>query len=120
MAKILVHVTHGPESPSRVALAFLAGRTAAEEGHEVTMFLVADAVYLVKPAVIENLVGVGLGKLSDHVTALKSNGARFYVSKMSAGARDVTEEDLTGVNGEWGTPSLLVKAALEHDRMFTY
>ncbi len=32
MAHILVHVTHGPEQPTRSALGFLVGKAAIEEG----------------------------------------------------------------------------------------
>jgi hypothetical protein len=32
MAHILVHVTHGPEHPTRSALGFLVGKAAIEEG----------------------------------------------------------------------------------------
>jgi predicted peroxiredoxin len=39
MAKILVHLTHGPEHPTRAALAFLVAKAAIEEGHTVTLFL---------------------------------------------------------------------------------
>src|SRR5687768_4219778 len=45
---ILVHVTHGPEHPTRAALAFLVARTALEEGHSVTLFLAGDAVQLLR------------------------------------------------------------------------
>jgi hypothetical protein len=33
MAKILVHLTHGPEHPTRAALAFLVAKSAIDEGH---------------------------------------------------------------------------------------
>ena len=44
MAKILVHVTNGPENPTRAALAFLVAKSAIDEGHSVSMFLAGDAV----------------------------------------------------------------------------
>jgi predicted peroxiredoxin len=48
MATILVHVTNGPEHPTRAALAFLAAKAAIDEGHKVTMFLAGDAVQLMR------------------------------------------------------------------------
>ena len=33
--KILVHLTSGPENPTKAALAFLVARTAIEQGHSV-------------------------------------------------------------------------------------
>jgi hypothetical protein len=41
--KILVHVTQGPENPTRAALAFLVAKTAIDEGDAVTLFLAGDA-----------------------------------------------------------------------------
>lgn len=36
MGKLLVHITHGPEAPTRAALGLLVARAAVEEGHDVT------------------------------------------------------------------------------------
>ena len=44
--KILIHITSGPENPTKAALGFLMAKTAIEEGHSVTMFLAGDAVQL--------------------------------------------------------------------------
>ena len=120
MAKILVHITHGPEHPTRVALGLLVAKAAVEEGHDVTVFLAGDAVQLVRPAVTENLVGLGTGKISEHIEGISGGGGRFYLSKMSSGARGVTEDDAGAFNAEMATPQMLVRFSLEHDRMFTY
>ena len=53
--KILVHVTHGPEQPTRAALAFLVAKSALDKGHIVTIFLAGDAVQLIRDAVLDNL-----------------------------------------------------------------
>ena len=120
MAKILVHVTQGPEQPTRAALAFLVAKSAIEEGHTVTLFLAGDAVQLVREAVLDNLTGLGTGKLRDHYDAIVTGGGRFYLSGMSSKARGLTDADLSGRPMEFATPNVLVRLALEHDRMFTY
>ena len=120
MAKILVHITHGPEHPTRAALGFLVAKTALEEGHEVNLFLAGDAVQLLRDAVLDNLVGLGTGKLRELYDALVSGGARFYLSGMSSKARGVGEMDIDGKPAEMAMPNVLVRLALEHDRMFTY
>ena len=43
MASILVHITSGPEHPTRAALGFLVAKAAIEEGHSVNLFLAGDA-----------------------------------------------------------------------------
>jgi uncharacterized protein len=120
MAKILIHVTHGPEQPTRAALAFLVAKTAVDEGHSVSLFLAGDAVQLMRDSVLENLSGLGTGKLKDHYEALVAAGARLYLSGMSAKARGLSEGDLAGKPAELAMPTVLLRLSLESDRMFTY
>jgi predicted peroxiredoxin len=118
--KILVHVTQGPENPTRAALAFLIARTAIEEGHTVSLFLAGDAVQLMRDAVLDNLTGLGTGKLREHYDAIIKGGGKFYLSGMSSKARGVTEAELKGKPAELAPPNVLLRLSLEHDRMFTY
>ncbi len=120
MSKILVHVTHGPEHPTRAALAFLVAKTAIDEGHSVSMFLAGDAVQLIRDAVLDNLVGLGTGKLRELYDAIVAGGGRFYLSGMSSKGRGVADADLSGKPAEFAMPNVLVRLSLEHDRMFTY
>ena len=64
MAKILVHITHGPEHPTRAALGFLVAKSAIDEGHSVSLFLAGDAVQLMRDATLDNLAGLGTGKIA--------------------------------------------------------
>jgi predicted peroxiredoxin len=118
--KILVHLTSGPENPTKAALAFLVARTASEQGHPVSMFLAGDAVQLLRDATLDNLTGLGTGKLREHFDIIAKAGGRFYLSGMSSSARGVTAADLQGKPAELAPPAVLLKLALEHDRMFTY
>ena len=120
MARILINVTHGTEHPTRAAFAFLIGKTAAEGGHEVSMFLVGDAVQLLRDEVLDAVTGVGLGRLREHYDGIVGAGGRFYVSRMSSNARGLAETDLAGKPVEMATPDMLVTFALEHDRVLTY
>ena len=118
--KILVHITQGPENPTRAALAFLVAKAAMEEGHSVSLFLAGDAVKLFTDEVLDSLTGIGTGKLSEHYQAIVKGGGRFYLSGMSAKARGLTEEILHGRPAEFAMPNVLVKLAVESDRMFVY
>jgi uncharacterized protein len=120
MAKILIHVTHGPEQPTRAALAFLVAKSAIDEGHTVTLFLAGDAVQLIREAVLDQLAGLGTGKLREHYDAITAGGGRFYLSGMSSKARGLSDSDLSGKPAEFATPNVLVRLSIEHDRMFTY
>ena len=120
MAKILVHVTCGPENPTKAALGFLVARAAVDEGHEVSMFLAGDGVQLLREAVLDSLAGLGTGSLRDSYDAVVAGGARLYASGMSSKARGVAESDLEGKPVEFAMPGRLVQLTLESDRILTY
>lgn len=120
MANILVHITHGPENPTRATLAFLVAKAAIEEGHKVSVFLAGEASQLLRDTVLDNLAGLGTGKLREHYDAIARSGSRFYVSGLSAKARGVSEADIAGKPAEFAMPNMLIRLSLEHDRMFTY
>ena len=120
MGKLLVHITSGPEAPTRAALGFLVARAAIDEGHEVSIFLAGDAVQLIRDAVLDSLAGLGTGSLRESFDAVADGGGRFYLSGMSSKARGMTEDDLEGKPAELALPKRLVQLAFEADRSFTY
>ena len=120
MAKILIHLTSGPEHPTRAALGFLVAKAAVEEGHEVSLFLAGDAVQLIRDGVLDSLHGLGTGSLRESYDAVVASGARIYASGMSSKARGVGEVDLEGKPVELALPNKLVQLALESDRVLTY
>ena len=116
----LIHVTCGPENPTKAALAFLVTKTALDEGHTVSLFLAGDAAPLLKDAELDKVTGLGTGKLRDHYEAIVKAGGKFYVSGMSAKARGMTEADIAGKPAEFAMPTKLINLAADSDRMFTY
>jgi uncharacterized protein len=105
MAKILVHVTHGPEDATRAALAFL--------------FLAGDGVSLLRQDALDTVEGAGTGKLGEHHQALADAAAPIFVSGMSCKARGITEEDLGG-RAEMAMPDVLVRLTVDSDRVLVY
>jgi predicted peroxiredoxin len=118
--KFLIHITTGPENPTKAALGFLVAKTAIEANHEVTVFLAGDAVQLLREDVLDNLTGLGTGKLRDHYDAIIKKGGRFYLSGMSSKARGVTGADLKDKPAELAMPDVLLRLSIESDRMFVY
>lgn len=116
MPKLLIQITHGPEAPTRAALGFLVGRSAAEAGHDVSLFLAGDAVQLLREPVLDNLVGLGTGSLRESYDAIVERGGTFYVSGMSSKARGFEP----GGAAEAALPSRLVELVLESDHVLTY
>lgn len=118
--KILVHITQGPDNPTRAALGFLVAKSAIEEGHTVYLFLAGDGVSLFREDVLDSLTGTGTGKLGEHYQAIVKGGGKFYLSGMSAKSRGLTDEILKGKPAEFAMPNVLVQLAVESDRMFVY
>src|SRR5918992_6284922 len=108
MATILIHLTSGPEHPTRAALGFLVAKAAVSEGHEVSLFLAGDATQLLRDAVLDSLVGLGTGSLRESYDAVVGGGARIYASGMSSKARGLGEGEIEGKPVEFAMPDRLV------------
>lgn len=120
MATLLVHVSCGPEHPTKAALAFLVAKAAVEEGHDVSLFLADDGVQLLRDAVLDSLTGLGTGSLRESYDAVVVSGSRIYASGRSSKSRGVAETDLEGKPVELAMPSRLVQLTLESDRVLSY
>lgn len=120
MGKLLIHITCGPEAPTRAALGLLVAKAAVDEGHSVDVFLAGDAVQLLRDAVLDSLTGLGTGSLRESFDGFVAGGGRFFVSGMSSKARGLTEGDLEGKPAEFAMPPRLVQLAFEADRSLTY
>lgn len=120
MGSLLIHITHGPEAPTRAALGCTVAKAAKDEGHDVAVFLAGDAAYLMKKEVVDNLKGIGTGALGEVVPALVDAGVPIYVSGMSSKARGVTEDDLADKRAVFAMPSELVRLTFSADRVLVY
>ena len=114
--RLLVHSASGPEQPTRAALALLVARTAAEEGHEVRVFLAGDAVHLARDATAAAVTGVGTGSAAEHLAALRSAGVTLHLSGMSSKARGIE----AGEGSELCPPARLVELAAWAETTLTY
>jgi uncharacterized protein len=119
MSKLLVHLATGPENPTRGALALLVARTAAEEGHDVQLFLAGDAVQYARPATASTAHGIGTGSFGEHWEALVSAGVPIFLSGMSSNARGL-EPETTAEGIEMAPPAKLVELAMWADSALTY
>ena len=120
MAKILFNITNGTNNATKATLGFMLARTAIEEGHEVSIFLNADAVGLVRQPVLDNLVGLGTGSLKEHFNVLNNANVPIYVSAIACEIRGVTQEDLDINKCRKVLPKTLFTLSLDADRTFVY
>jgi uncharacterized protein len=116
--RLFVNLATGPENPTRAALAFLVARTAAEEGHEVRLFLAGDAVQLARPETAEAAQGIGTGSVAEHWQALAEAGVPVTLSGMSSKTRGIEAEARPGV--ELAQPARLVELAAWAEKTLVY
>jgi predicted peroxiredoxin len=114
VANLLVHLATGPENVTRATLALLVARTAAEEGHDVRVFLAGDGVHLARQATREAVTGVGTGSAAEHWAALEAAGVPIFLSGLSSKARGIDE------GGELSPPARLVELSIWADTVLTY
>jgi uncharacterized protein len=119
MSKLLIHLATGPENPTRGALALLVARTAADEGHDVQLFLAGDAVQFARPATASTAHGIGTGSFGEHWEALVSAGVPIFLSGMSSNARGL-EPEMAAEGIEMAPPEKLVELATWADATLTY
>ncbi|MEH7012822.1 DsrE family protein [Neobacillus niacini] len=122
MSKILIHLTHGPEAPTQADRAFLIAKTAINEGHKVSMFLAGSAVQLMRDDILDSVIGVGEGvtSLRESYETIIAGGGDIYLSRISCGARGMSEQALSGKKVELAEPNVLVQLTVDHDRVITY
>lgn len=79
MATLLFSGTHGSDDPTRAALPLLGAIGAREAGHEPEVFLLGEAVYLMKDTVAASLQPVAFPNVGEMIRQLVGEGVRFYV-----------------------------------------
>jgi predicted peroxiredoxin len=65
--KVLIKSAWGSDDPTKAAFAFLHANAFAEAGHEVQIFLLGEAVSLMKNELIDSVTPVGWPPLSEIV-----------------------------------------------------
>lgn len=120
VSSLLVHVTYGPEAPTRAALAALVAKAAADAGHDVTLFFAGDATHLLRQTTAEAVHGIGTGDFGANLRALAQSGVPIYASAMSSKARGVDASAVGTVAVEFSMPSTLVELIMASDRVLTY
>ncbi|HEX7196315.1 MAG TPA: DsrE family protein [Candidatus Limnocylindria bacterium] len=120
MSKILVHLVTGPENTTRAALALLVARTAAADGHDVTLFLAGDAVQFLRDETLDAAHGIGTGSMREHYTGLAEAGVAVFGSGMSSKARGIDASVLGEKTVELVPPSRLVELIAQSDQVVTY
>src|SRR6478672_27389 len=92
--KIMIKSAWGSDDPSKAAFPFLHGDALSEAGHDVQIFLLGEAVSLMRKSVADAIVPVGWPPLGEVLAKLVVKKIPIYACGACSRARGVTETDL--------------------------
>jgi predicted peroxiredoxin len=92
--KIMMKSAWGSDDPTKAAFPFSHGLARSEAGHDVQMFLLGEAVSLMRKAVADSVTPVGWPPVVEPLTKLAARKVPIYACGACSRARGVTEEDL--------------------------
>src|ERR1700752_4432471 len=90
---IMMKSAWGSDDPTKAAFPFLHGLALSEAGHEVQIFLLGEAVSLMRKAVATAVVPVGWPPLGETLQKVVARNIPIYACGACSRARGVTETD---------------------------
>jgi predicted peroxiredoxin len=117
--KILMKSAWGSDDPTKAAFPFLHGDVLSEAGHEVQIFLLGEAVSLMRKSVANAVVPVGWPPLGEVLAKLVAKKIPIYACGACSRARGVTEADLVEFGAKFGNPKIFVSLIEWADKVIT-
>jgi sulfur relay (sulfurtransferase) complex TusBCD TusD component (DsrE family) len=109
----------GSDDPTKAAFPFLHGHALSEAGHNVQIFLLGEAVSLMRASVANAVVPVGWAPLAETLQKVIARKIQIYACGACSRARGVTEQDLTQWGAKFGNPTIFVGLVEWADRIIT-
>ena len=117
--KILMKSAWGSDDPTKAAFPFSHGLALAEAGHEVQIYLLGEAVVLMRKVVADAVTPVGWPTVGEFLNKLKVKGVTIYACGACSKARGVTDADLTNYGAKFGSPPVFVSLIEWADHVIT-
>ena len=117
--KIMIKSAWGSDDPTKAAFPFLHGDALSEAGHEVQIFLLGEAVSLMRKSVANSVVPVGWPPLSEALSKIAAKKIPIYACGACSRARGVTETDLTEYGAKFGNSKIFVSLVEWADKIIT-
>src|SRR6202167_2971443 len=116
---IMMKSAWGSDDPTKAAFPFLHGLALVEAGHEVQIFLLGEAVVLMRKVVAEAVTPVGWPKVAETLDKLAARHIPIYACGACSRARGVTEADLSNYGAKYGNPTIFVSLVEWADKVIT-
>jgi len=117
--KVMMKSAWGSDDPTKAAFPFLHGLALSEAGHDVQIFLLGEAVSLMRKSVAEAVVPVGWPPLAGTLEKVVARNIQIYACGACSHARSVTEADLAQYRAKYGNPAIFVSLVEWADRVIT-
>ena len=117
--KVMMKSAWGSDDPTKAAFPFLHGHALAEAGHEVQIFLLGEAVSVMRKSVASALVPVGRPPLVETLDKVVAKHIQIYACGACCRARSVAETDLSQWGAKFGSPTIFVSLVEWADRIIT-
>lgn len=116
---IMMKSAWGSDDPTKAAFPFLHGLALSEAGHSVQMFLLGEAVSLMRSSVAAAVVPVGWPPLGETMKKVSDRKIQIYACGACSRARSVTQTDLDQWGAKFGNPAIFVSLVEWSDRVIT-
>lgn len=117
--KIMIKSAWGSDDPTKAAFPFFHGHALAEAGHEVQIFLLGEAVSLMRPSVAAAVTPVGWPRLDEILAKVTARKIPIYACGTCSRARGVGEADLAHFGAKFGSPTIFVGMVEWADKIMT-
>ena len=117
--KILMKSAWGSDDPTKAAFPFSHGLALTEAGHEVQIYLLGEAVVLMRKVVADAVTPVGWPAVGEFLNKLTAKHVQIYACGACSRARGVTESDLTNYGAKFGNPPIFVSLIEWADHIIT-
>lgn len=117
--KIMMRSSWGTDDPTRASFVFAHTLALSDAGHEVQIFLTADATYLMRKATSDAVTAIGWGSLSELREKIVAKHIPVFSCGACSRARGITEEDLATWGAKFGNPAIFVSLVEWADRVIS-
>jgi predicted peroxiredoxin len=117
--KVMMKSAWGSDDPTKAAFPFLHGLALSEAGHSVQIFLLGEAVSLMRASVAAAVVPVGWPPLGETMRKVADRKIQIYACGACSRARAVLQTDLDAWGAKFGNPTIFVSLVEWADRVIT-
>ena len=116
---IMMKSAWGSDDPTKAAFPFSHGLALAEAGHEVQIYLLGEAVVLMRKTLANAVTPVGWPPVGETLDKLASKHVQIYACGACSRPRGVTEADLNNYGAKFGNPTIFVSLIEWADHVIT-